>query len=170
MVRNPKKELKPVPNFKRKLRNLRIWMLVIGCAALVIYFSFIQKTLDGTYELSEQRKAKLEKELEELENAEQYVLLASQNGYYPCFSCVEKNTIFLNIGQVWRYGVTQKGERGRYGSSLLEQRLLYVPQYQGLLQECLREEKIKIYNYALLPENLSRQLPLIRPPGNKQDN
>jgi hypothetical protein len=30
-------------------------------------------------------------------------------------------------------------------------------------------EKIKIYNYALLPENLRRAVPLIRPPGNKID-
>ena len=98
------------------------------------------------------------------------MLLAAKAGRYPCFSCTGKSSIFLHQGQVWKYGVTRKGERGRYGNWHVDQGLLYFIEYTGPLQECLRQEKLKIYNYALLPENLARTPPLIRPPGNKQDN
>ena len=170
MVRNPKKELAPVPNPKMKTGTFVIVMLVLCSVALVVYFSFIQKTPDGTYELTPQRKAKLEKELEELDNAEQYVLVAFNNGIYPCFSCVGKNSIFLKRGEVWRYGVTRKGESIRYPGNLNNVGLFYLTEYYGPLQECLKQEKLKIYNYALLPENLTRNVPLIRPPGNKRDD
>lgn len=143
------------------------WLIgLILLSSFLVWFG-IQ---EPSKELDPQRAKKLEKELEELDNAEQYVLLASQNAWYPCFPCIEKKRIFLKRGQVWKYGVTRKGEAGRYGKSLAQQKLLYVRQFQGTLQACLKQEKIKIYNYAVHPENLARTKPLIRPPGNKQDN
>jgi hypothetical protein len=45
--------------------------------------------------------------------------------------------------------------------------LQYVIQFEGTEEECLIREREKIYHYALLPENLARKIPLIRPPGNK---
>jgi len=36
--------------------------------------------------------------------------------------------------------------------------------------ECLKMEKLKIYNYPLLPEALKRKIKLFRPPGNANDN
>jgi hypothetical protein len=47
--------------------------------------------------------------------------------------------------------------------------LFFVTQFRGTYSECLKEEKRKIYLYALLPENQARRIPLIRPPGNKND-
>jgi len=141
--------------------------------ALILIFGakeFIEYTEEGSAILSSERAAKLAKELEELDNAEQYVLLAAKDGYYPCFACVDKSRIFLRKGNIFKYGVTRKGEQGRYGEWHVDQGLLYFIEFQGTLQECLREEKLKIYNYAIHPENLSRSIPLIRPPGNKQDN
>lgn len=124
---------------------------------------------DGKPELAPWRKEKLEKELEEFDHAEQYVLVAAEPGYYACYSCLDKKTIFLNVNEVWRYGVTTKTEKGRYPEGLPHEGLAYVPQFTGTLYECLREEKKKIYYYAVLPENLKRAIPLIRPPGNKID-
>ena len=124
---------------------------------------------DGVPELSPKRKAKLEKELEELDHAEQYALKALMPGNYPCYSCMDSDSIFLMTGEIWKYGVTQKGRQGRYPNGLPSANLLYVPEYLGDLAECLKQEKLKIYHYVLLPENLKRATPLIRPPGNKMD-
>jgi hypothetical protein len=112
----------------------------------------------------------MEKELWELENAEQYVLLARNSGHFPCYSCGRQAKIFLFAGEVWRYGVTRKGEKGRYSTGLPHKELIYLIQYEGTLQDCLKQEKMKIYRYALLPENIKRTPPLIRPPGNKRDD
>lgn len=142
-------------------------VLVILAALLSLYAAYeITKDIPG---LSPERQAKLNRELEELENAEQYVLRAARDGWYPCYSCPGKNRIFLLKDEVWKYGVTRKGEARRYGRWHQEQGLYYLVQYEGPLQECLRREKIQIYSYALLPENLGREQPLIRPPGNKRD-
>ena len=74
------------------------------------------------------------------------------------------------IGEAWRYGVTTQSQEGRYPMGLPVEGLTYRILYRGTLQECLKQEKLYIYNYALLPENLKRKPPLIRPPGNKRDN
>ncbi len=121
-------------------------------------------------ELAPWRKEKFERELQELDDAEQYVLMVRIPGTFPCYSCVDKTEIFLTAGEVWRYGVTRKGQDGRYRDGLPYSNLVYLAQFQGTLQECLKEEKQKIYHYPLLPENLKRKKPLIRPPGNKRDD
>ncbi len=161
----------PPGNHARLLFLVSSLIIVVG---LVLLYSmegeadFLQWK-DGEADLSDARKEKLERELEELEAAEQYVLFARRAGYFPCFNCPGKTQIFLNLGEVWKYGVTTKKETGRYKQGLPDKRLAYLVQYQGPLQECLRREKIKIYYYATLPENLKRNPPLIRPPGNKVD-
>ncbi|MEO0728329.1 MAG: hypothetical protein AAFZ63_27530, partial [Bacteroidota bacterium] len=48
--------------------------------------------------------------------------------------------------------------------------LLYLPQFVGTLTECLKQEKLKIYQYPLLPEAQLRKIVLARPPGNKYDS
>lgn len=125
---------------------------------------------DGEPILAPWRKAKLERELEEMEFGEQYALKATKAGLYPCFNCPGTTEIYLTYGEVWKYGVTSKGEIGRYRNSLRTQGLFYYTEFEGLLRDCYKREKIQIYNYALLPENLKREHRLIRPPGNKQDN
>lgn len=131
---------------------------------------FIEYDENGIPVLAEWREDKLNRALEELEGAEQYALLAARPGNYPCFSCTKRKEIFLNVGEVWKYGFTTKGQQGRYGNSLAAKGLHYVIQFEGTIQECLQEEKRKIYHYATLPENLKRVPPLIRPPGNHRDN
>jgi hypothetical protein len=123
---------------------------------------------DGKPKLAPWRQEKLEEELESLDDAEQYVLIASQKGYYLCYSCPKSN-IYLNVGEIWKYGVTTKGQSGRYPNGFPDNRLRYFVEFSGSIQECLKQEKLKIYNYALLSENLKRQNPIIRPPGNKID-
>ncbi len=155
------------PNF---LPGIILFVFALGAVILILNSSGFLEFNDGRAELSKERQAKLEKELDELENAQQYVLVASRPGYYECYNCGAKTTIFLEKGHVWKYGTTRKGEQGRYGDWHIQQDLFYIVEYEGPVQECLRREKIQIYNYATLPENLARPVPLIRPPGNKNDN
>lgn len=146
-----------------------ILIFLISLALFMAHEDFLSEK-DGETTLAPWRKAKMMKELEEMEYGEQYVLKASKPGFYPCFHCQGKDEIFLNYGEIWKYGVTSRSEKGRYRNTLLAQNLFYYPEFEGLLQDCYKREKIQIYYYALLPENLIRKHRLIRPPGNKQDN
>ncbi|HPH22035.1 MAG TPA: hypothetical protein PLE32_24765, partial [Haliscomenobacter sp.] len=101
--------------------------------------------------------------------AEQYALIIDVPGYYPCFSCKDSVLIFLYTGEIWRYGSTVKQENGRYRNSLRGKNMTYQTQFVGNIFECKKQELLKIYNYPVLPENLKRKIPLIRPPGNKID-
>jgi hypothetical protein len=127
---------------------------------------------DGNVQLHPDRQAKLGKELEEIDNAQQYGLYATIPGNYPCYTCPDgAKTIFLYRNEVWKYGVTRKGEQIRYpGDMLSSSRLFYVVEFEGDYAQCLKEEKRKIYNYPLLPEALKREVKLFRPPGNANDN
>jgi len=149
-----------------------ILLAIVSLIGIVAHWKeadFLDEDEAGKPILSEKRKEKLDKALKELDEAEQYVLLATREGYYPCYNCGDNLQIYLNVDEVWRYGSTRKKEIGRYGKSLEGKNLLYVTEYVGTLTECEKRELEKIYNYATLPENLKRTKPLIRPPGNKID-
>ena len=143
------------------------FLLILGTAD---FDEFVVLKPDGKYELSDERKVKLVKELKDLEEVEQYALKAIRNRQYVCFSCPFSDSIFLLRGEVWKYGITTKGQNRRYGRFLMNNSLQYEIQYQGLLHDCLKEERQKIYHYPLLPENLKRAKKLGRPPGNKKDS
>ncbi|MEM0993013.1 MAG: hypothetical protein AAF847_12890 [Bacteroidota bacterium] len=130
---------------------------------------FLEEDQDGNIRISEERQAKMERELEEYENAEQYVLRAGRDAFYPCLSDKARKRIFLFKGEVWKYGVTTKKQEGRYARGLPAENLVYLVQFRGNIHECLVEEKRKIYQYSVLPENLKRTTPLLRPPGNQRD-
>ena len=132
----------------------------------------VVETPDGDFALSSERKAKLDRELEEIDNAVQYALLANIDGFYPCLSCpFAIKTIYLYEGNVWKYGVTRKKESERYpGGNYGAENLLFFPMFFGTYSECLKQEKHMIYSYPLLPESTSRDIILARPPGNKYDS
>lgn len=108
----------PAPGWKPVARLLLaafvLWV-VMGPREFIVW-------KDGKPELAPWRKAKLEREMEELDSAEQYMFFARIPGYYPCYNCFGKEEIFLNYGEVWKYGVTTKKEKGRYPQG---------PQYMG---------------------------------------
>jgi hypothetical protein len=105
------------------------------------------------------------------EEAEQYALIAAESKVYPCFSCSDKDTIFLNAGETWKFGVSINGVKGRYTDKFLkDNNLLYEVQFVGNMAECYKIEKVKIFTYPFLPENVRRKFrKLLRPPGNKND-
>ncbi|MGH1438047.1 MAG: hypothetical protein ACRBG0_26670 [Lewinella sp.] len=127
---------------------------------------------EGDMALSSKREAKLAKELEEIDNAVQYALVATKDGVYPCYACPSaQKVIFLYKGNVWKYGVTRKEESERYpNGNYGAENLLFLPLFWGTYGECLKQEKIMIYNYPFLPEAKERDIIILRPPGNKYDS
>jgi hypothetical protein len=158
---------KPNPSF--------FWVFaLIAISLFFLYFAFLKDAFEqgekGNPRILPEREEKYLRELEKLDNAEQYALLATVPGWYPCYNCLDSAYIFLYPGEVWKYGVTTNGTR-RYSRKFYEvSRLGYMTQFQGTLQDCLREEKQKIYFYFVLPENQRRSFKLPRPPGNKKDS
>lgn len=150
-------------------------LIVIGIAFLGFLLAaykgkdFLTVDKEGAVVLSPERLDKLQQELEDLDEAEQYALKAISTGYFPCLNCKDSTVVYLRVNDVWKYGATSKGEGKRYRNALAKDNLYYNIQFEGNYVECLKLEKTKIYNYALLPENLMRKKPLIRPPGNKID-
>lgn len=136
--------------------------------ALILVRSLNFEKLWGEYKLSPIEEEKLYKRLREIDESEQYALLAIEDSWYPCLH-KGRTTCFLKKGEVWKYGVTSKGQTGRYPDAfLIKNRVSYFIQYSGTFSECLKQEQIQLFNYPYLPENLARdpveRLP--RPPYN----
>lgn len=163
----PKKRQKPkkIPYFGLFLLLLMALIIV----AMATFEDFVVFDTEGNVDISPERKAQLAREYEKLENSQQYVLLVKKPGWFPCYNCPAQDSIYLYIGEVWKYGVTKNGKPGRYGSTLPIPNLQYWIQFQGSIELCLKEEKRKIFYYPKLPENLKRIKRLARPPGNFKD-
>jgi hypothetical protein len=156
---------------KKPRRAVLLFFLMLTILGFYAYWKgvdFLELDADGNVQLSPQRQKELDKRLQRLDQARQYVLRAANDGYYPCYNCGQDSTIFLFRGEIWKYGITYSGSR--YSNAWLEKmKLIYIDEYRGTVEECLKQEAQKIYNYATLQENLKRKQPLIRPPGNKVD-
>lgn len=145
--------------------------LLLVCSVLltIVFIRILALEKSGSEpKLSPKEEEKLQKRLREIDEAEQYALIATVDGWYPC-SHSGRTTFYLKKGEVWKYGVTSKGEFGRYTALFLSKnRVTYFIEYEGTFSECLKQEQIKLFNYSYLPENLARppteRLP--RPPYN----
>lgn len=137
----------------------------------VVLFSKMTFDEEGKLpKLNPQDEAKLQKRLNEIDDAEQYALVANENGWYPC-NHPGRATFYLKAGEVWKYGTTTKGQFGRYSIKYLKaMNVFYIIQFQGTVAECLKEEQRKLFNYPYLPENLARPVKdrLPRPPYNSK--
>jgi hypothetical protein len=110
----------------------------------------------GEWRLKPKREAERDKQMRKIDDAEQYALVADISGYYECLHCPTKR-IFLKSNEVWKYGVTNQGEKQRYTTQFLEQRVLrYLVQLRGTYSQCLVAEKRKLFEYPILPENLAK--------------
>jgi len=78
--------------------------------------------------------------------------------------------IYLYIGEVWKYGVSKNGVKRYNLWWYKDKNVIYVTQFKGNIGECMKKELEKIYAYPILPQNIKREIPLPRPPGNKVDN
>ena len=152
--------------------KLPILPFLLGIAALILAFVFFFEggfsKESETPKLSPKEDARLEKRLKEIDDSEQYALIAASNGWYPCLHS-GRITCYLLAGEIWKYGVTSKGEFWRYSAAfLVKNNVSYIIQFKGNFAECLKQEQIKLFSYPYLPENLARPLNdrLPRPPYN----
>lgn len=139
---------------------------IIIASALIIEVFFVKE--EPSPKLSPKDKTRLERKMKEIDDAEQYALLAANDGLYTCLHS-GRAICFLRKGEVFKYGVTTKGEFGRYNTSfMMKHNVIYIIQFKGNVAECLIQEQVKLFNYPYMPENLARlpenQLP--RPPFN----
>ena len=93
---------------------------------------------------------------------DQYALKAVEDGFYPVMKrgfAEPQGGVWLNAGDVWKYGTT-KNPATRYPESFYrEWGLQYEPQVSGTLQEALAAEKANVLRYEAQHGVL--------PPGNK---
>ncbi len=98
----------------------------------------------------------------------QYTLRARSPGYYPVFSWGSRNPTgyqYLNTGDVWKIGQTTRydpmsGRQYRYSQTQLDYwGVEFVPEFPGSRLQILTVEKMKIWNYIHIYDEL--------PPGNK---
>ncbi len=128
-------------------------LFLIVCA---LKWSYVIEYINGEPRLNTKHQQQLQKKLNDLEQAEQYALVAMAEGWYPCLHS-GRALYYLHVGEVWKYGITTRGERGRYTTRFLQDnRVQYVIQFKGTMTECLQEEQRKLFSYPLLPENLAR--------------
>lgn len=163
----------PAPHYHPKTktkRTLYLPLLIVGSILIfcALKWSDVVEYVNGEPKLTPKHQNKLQKKLTELDEAEQYALIATKNGSYPCLHSGHA-LCQLHIGEVWKYGVTVKGERGRYTAQFLQDNAVsYIVQLRGTMGDCLKEEQRKLFTYPILPENLARMENdrLLRPPYN----
>lgn len=161
---------KPLPpDIKPGTSKLTYFFIICSALLIVVLIEklVLERGKNGS-KLNPKEEEKLQKRLKEIDESEQYALCAIEDGWYPCLHSGQA-TYFLKAGEVWKYGVTSKGETGRYKDPFLfKNRVSYIRQFTGSFSECLKQEQIKLFHYPYLPENLARppaeRLP--RPPYN----
>ncbi len=148
--------------------------LLMGSVFLVVFAALqwadVVEWVDGAWRLKPKREVERDEQIKNINDAEQYALIANVPGYYDCLHCPSKR-MFLHTNEIWKYGVTNQGEKQRYTAQFLaKQQLAFLVQFRGTYSQCLVEEKRKLFDYPLLPENLARPDPqkLVLPPGNLQ--
>jgi sulfite exporter TauE/SafE len=85
-------------------------LLQILAAVVLVFIGLLQKE-DGKEEykapkLNPKEQIKLDKRLKEIDDSEQYALVAISDGWYPC-NHLGRSTFHLLPGEIWKYGTTE---------------------------------------------------------------
>lgn len=159
------------PQPHSQIEKPSIFRLVIATVcmlAIVLVTEILVDEESGNPKLHPKEEERLLKRLQEIDDSEQYALIAKKDGWYPCLHS-GRTTFYLKAGEVWKYGVTSKGQIGRYTLKFLVQNQVeYHVQFKGTFSECLKQEQIKLYYYPYIMKNQARPLSerLPRPPYN----
>jgi hypothetical protein len=151
------------------MKTISFKFVLLILAILTTFAMFFFKLSIERAKKKAQEIARIESHSYQYNDCEQYALVAAESGWFPCYNCGTKDSIYLYKNEVWKYGKTCFGEQGRYPNGLPVENLRYEMQLQGTEKECLIMEKEKIYNYPNLPECKKRNFVLNRPAGNKID-
>ena len=79
--------------------NFSLFVLLGVGILLFSWRPFVTYDENGNAVLAEWREDKLNRELNNMEQAEQYVLVAKSDGSFPCFSCRGDPVIYLKKGE-----------------------------------------------------------------------
>jgi hypothetical protein len=164
------KPIKKEPTTSRKPPYAFVIGVIVLITIVALFKSIDFNATSETPNLSPKEEARLQKRLKEIDDSEQYALVAISDGWYPC-NHPGRHTFYLLAGEVWKYGTTTKGKFGRYSVNYLEaMNVSYAIEFMGSISECLKEEQRKLFNYPYLPENLARPVGdrLPRPPYNSK--
>ena len=126
----------------------------------------------GKWQLTDARKKKLREDQQRFDNAEVYALIAQSDGDRECPVCIiqyDKPMIYLLEGEIYKYGVSVRKKKRYTPAYYREIKCEYTVLFEGSYTEALKKEKELIFHYPLLPENLKRAEPLVRPPNNLSD-
>ena len=161
---------KPLTQKPQPGNSNSIYFLLAGSVLLfiIVFRNLILEGGSSEPTLSPKEESKLQKRLKEIDESEQYALIAIVDGWYPCLHS-GRTSCYLKEGEVWKFGVTSKGEFRRYSTVFLaKNRVAYFVQFKGSFSDCLKQEQIQLFNYPYSPENLARPLieRLPRPPYN----
>lgn len=139
------------------------WKTSTGAALLLLLAAGMVKKEFSSTEVSPkpaaQDSVRLEKRLREIDESEQYALIASVNGWYPCLHKGRPGCYLLS-GEIWKYGVTSKGEFGRYSAAfLMQNKVSYVFSSGEILQSASNRNKSNYLHTPGCPKTLSGPRP-----------
>ncbi len=165
---------KPTVKNRDPKKQAFFWPLFAVIASLLVAVAIVPRINfesegDRASKLNPQETLRLLRRLNEIDDSEQYALVAKTDGWYPCLHS-GRTAYYLKTGEVWKYGVTSKGQLGRYSAMFFVQnKVSYIIEFKGSFSECLKREQIQLFHYPYLPENLARPLSerLPRPPYNR---
>ncbi|HNM24953.1 MAG TPA: hypothetical protein PKL15_05960 [Saprospiraceae bacterium] len=119
--------------YTRPLLVFAVLLLGIGLFRTIRF-----EEAQNTPKLHPKEEEKLLKRLQEIDDSEQYALVAKKAGWYPCLHS-GRTIFYLKAGEIWKYGVTSKGQFGRYTAAfLLRNQVSYDIQFKGTFSECLK--------------------------------
>ncbi len=88
---------------------LLLVILVAGILAIALFPKILIDEEYGSPKLHPKEEERLQQRLKEIDDSEQYALLAEIDGWYPCLHS-GRSIFHLKAGEVWKYGVTSKGK------------------------------------------------------------
>lgn len=165
------------PRKKKILKpSWRQFLLPITIIVTILYFGlppFLDLDEKGNYVLSKDRLKDYFLKPQKSESVEVYQLVALEDGFYPCLNCSGMQTIYLEAGQIWKYGISRNGKNRYPQEFYITNKLQYIRLMTTDILNAEQMERQLIIAYPLLPECQKRmklkQIFLKRPPGNAKD-
>ena len=175
MVQNHRGTFEKISDKVEKSKGRFAVLLLLSGA--ILYFGlppFLEEGPEGGYILSKERQKDFDKKPLKSENVEVYRLLATVPGSYTCFNCEGGiSTIYLNSGEVWKYGISRNGKNRYSGHFYTKNKVVYEMRTRTDILTAEKLELELIISYPLLPECQKRmklhKIFLKRPPGNAKD-
>lgn len=157
---------------KRFSATLILFAMILTAAILLMaipktWKEAVRQNEDGSYSLSREWEEAIDQKKEKIEQHLLYVLAAAEDGVYLCKHC-PTGKFYLYAGEIYRYGTTGNGKKGRGYNGTWEVKNLLVFHRIMLGDEAtvkLKQAEL-IGSYALHPENMRR--PLIGEPSSKE--